>query len=309
MSDMTTATTEQFEVSTNTATPEALATELTPTDPPATEADPGADASPDAATSDAARQLNVRKRSLEGRKQTIQDEINALVRQRGETQRERDQMRQELDALRAEKAALRPAPSTPALTGAAPASDPEPQEDDFQTYAEFVKATSLWTARQAVRDYEASQRQAQEQSRRQSWEADRTQSFAQRLSEAKTKHPDFDVLVNREDIELSPPMVEVIKDSPLAADLMLHFAAHPDDAQRLFALPPMLAFGEMKALEGRLSAASGGSAAPRRFSLAKPPITPVGSQPTATTDDPSDMEFGPEYVRRMNELDRSRRRW
>lgn len=306
MSDLVSASTDQLEVTTNTATSDALEAELSTPPPDPTPADPDA---PDPTVSDAARALNVRKRSLEGRKQTIQDEINALVRQRGETQRERDAIAKELEALRAERAALSrpsqaPAPSLPA----ADTADPEPVEDNYATYAEFVKATSLWTARQAVRDYEAAQRQQQEQSRRQTWEQERTRTFAERLDAAKTKYPDFDVLVNREDIELTPPVVEVIKDSPLAAELMLHLAHHPDDAQRFAALPPMLAFGEMKALEGRLSAASGGSAGTLRMSQAKPPITPVGSAPTVTADDPSSLDFGPEYVRRMNEQTR-RRRW
>lgn len=306
MTDLVSASTDSLEVTTNTATPEALEAELSAPAPDTAPADPE---TPDPAVSDAARALNVRKRSLEGRKQTIQDEINALVRQRGETQRERDAIAKELDALRAERAALhRPAPTPAPSMPDTNAADPEPVEDNYATYAEFVKATSLWTARQAVRDYEAGQRQQQEQARRQTWEQERTRTFAQRLDEAKTKYPDFDVLVNREDIELTPPVVEVIKDSPLAAELMLHLAHHPDDAQRLAALPPMLAFGEMKALEGRLSAASGGSAGATRLSQAKPPITPVGSAPTVTADDPSSLDFGPEYVRRMNEQTR-RRRW
>lgn len=296
MSDLATADHGSFSVSTNTATVDQITEALQTPETPET---PAPETAPDPEASEAAKTLNVRKRSLEGRKQTIQDEINALVRQREDAKRELERLRQDLP---------RPTPPpTPALF-AAPTGDPEPQEDQFASYAEFVKATSQWTARQAVREFEQQQQQRHEQSRRQAWAQSRDQSFGERLNEARQRIPDFDVLVNREDIALTPPIVEVIKDSPVAAELMLHLAHHPDDAQRFNALPPMLAFGEMKALEGRLSAASPGSSAPATVSQAKPPIKPVGSQPTGTSEDPTDMDFSPEYVRRMNALERSRRR-
>lgn len=301
MSDLATVEQGAFTVSSNTASAEQISEALQiPDTPPPAEAPPPEETTPDPAVSDAGKTLNVRKRSLEGRKQTIQDEINALVRQREEAKRELERLRQEAQPPA-------PAPAEPPVLSLS--QDPEPQEDGYATYAEFVKATSQWTARQAVREFEAQQQQRLEQQRRAEWSQNRDRSFGERLNEARQRIPDFDVLVNREDIELSSPIVEVIKDSPVAADLMLHLAHYPDDAQRLNALPPMLAFGEMKALEGRLSAARPGSSAGKSISQAKPPIKPVGSQPTGTSDDPSEMDFSPEYVRRMNAMERSRRRF
>jgi len=85
-------------------------------------------------------------------------------------------------------------------------------------------------------------------------------------------------------------------------------AHHPDDAQRMSVLHPVLAYGEMKALEARLSVAHGSTAPSTYVSKARPPIRPVGSTPSGSVDDPSELAFGAEYVSRMNKLDRDRRR-
>lgn len=314
-----------YTVHTNTGSKEQVIADLASGDnavaqtPKAAEPPPPAAPSPDdQAASDAAKALNHRKRSLEGRKQTIQEEINTLVRQRGETQRERDRIASELESLRQERAkiaAMQQAPSQPMREAMQPvpaaSDDQEPSEDQFTDYATFVKAQAKWQAREAIRAFQQELRANEEKQREAQWHFQRDQSFAERLAEARTANPEFDTLVNREDIELSPPMIDVIKDSPVAPQLMLHLAQFPDDAQRIQSLHPMLAYGEMKKLEARVEFASqrstGPSSAPM-ISQARPPIRPVGSAPSGTVDDPADMDFGPEYVRRMNTMERNRRR-
>lgn len=314
-----------YTVHTNTGSKEQVIADLASGDnavaptPKTAEPPPPAAPSPDdQAASDAAKALNHRKRSLEGRKQTIQEEINTLVRQRGETQRERDRIASELESLRQERAkiaTMQQTPSQPMREAMQPvpaaSDDQEPSEDQFTDYATFVKAQAKWQAREAIRAFQQELRANEEKQREAQWHFQRDQSFAERLAEARTANPEFDTLVNREDIELSPPMIDVIKDSPVAPQLMLHLAQFPDDAQRIQSLHPMLAYGEMKKLEARVEFASqrstGPSSAPM-ISQARPPIRPVGSAPSGTVDDPTDMDFGPEYVRRMNTMERNRRR-
>jgi hypothetical protein len=312
---------ESFVVDTNTGTAEQVMADLQTGDATlqkdpdsATAAAPSEPVPTEA--SDAGKALANRKRSLEGRKQTIQDEINALVRQRGDTQRERDAIARELESLRAEKARLSaPQASMPMAAATQPvppaSDDQEPTEEQFSDYASYVKAQARWQAREAIRAFQEETRQQQAAHSRQQWQQSRDQQFAERLTEAASRIPDFNVLVNREDIELSPPMVDAIKESPVAAELMVHMAHYPEDAQRIAALHPVLAFGEMKKLEARLEIASGrGSSTPAfTFSKAKPPIRPVGSAPSRTVDDATDMDFGPEYVRRMNTQERKARRY
>ena len=265
-----------------------------PSSPP--DEEPSADAA-----SEAASTLNQKKRSLEGRKATYQQQINDLARQRGEMQRAFEAERREYESLRAQAEQARPV---------APAEvDPRaPQEDQFETYGQFVQAAARYAGQQAVYEAQQQHQQQQEQHDRQRWHDHREATHTERLESFRTSNPGFDVAVNREDINLSTPMVDVIKASDVGPALMLHMAHYPDDAQRMSVLHPVLAYGEMKALEARLSVAHGSTAPSTQVSKARPPIRPVGSTPSGSVDDPSEMAFGAEYVSRMNKLDRDRRR-
>ena len=255
----------------------------------------------DNASSDAASTLNQRKRSLEGRKQTYQQQINDLARQRGEMQRAFESERREYDALRSQTQQARPVEPV--------ADDPgAPQEEQFDTYGQFVQAAARYAGQQAVREAQQQHQHQQEQHHRQQWHDHRESTHTDRLESFRNSNPGFDVAVNREDINLSTPMVDVIKASDLGPAMMLHMAHNPDDAQRMAALHPVLAYGEMKALEARLSVAHGSTGPASYVSKARPPIRPVGSTPSGSGDDPSDLSFGAEYVARMNKLDRDRRR-
>ena len=255
----------------------------------------------DHAATDAASVLNQKKRSLEGRKQTYQQQINELARQRGEQQRAFEAERRTFEEFRAQQ--------TQAPLQAAPeSSDPyAPTEDQFETYGQYVQAAARYEGQRAVRAAQQQASQHQEAANRQQWFNQREASHADRLETFRSHNPGFDVAVDREDIDLSTPMIDVIKASEFGPTLMLHMAQNPDDAQRIAALHPVLAYGEMKALEARVSVAHGSTAAFQSVSQAKRPIRPVGSVPSGSADDPSELAFGPEYVARMNKLDRSRR--
>jgi hypothetical protein len=328
MSELATVEHDSFTVDTNTAPADEVRASLQQADAQATAAaatavsDPSESSRPESASpletdadtdgqdagdaSEAGKQLAARKRSLEGRKQTIQSQINDLVRQRGETQRERDQMAAELAALRAERAQLTRAQAAP------PAADGAPKIEQFQDYDQYDEARVRYLAQQeAQRLLQQTQQQQAEYQRevaRAQWQQQRDASFAQRLDSFAKEHPEFVNEVDREDIVLTQPIVDVIKESPMAPALMLHIANHPEDVQRIQALHPVLAYGEMKALEARLEVAATPASTRPSISQARPPIRPVGSAPSGGTDDPSSLEFGSEYVRRMNAADRSRRR-
>jgi hypothetical protein len=323
MSELATVEHDSFTVDTNTAPADEVRASLQQADAQATAAaatavsDPSELSRPESASalatdadtddaSEAGKQLAARKRSLEGRKQTIQSQINDLVRQRGETQRERDQMALELAALRAERAQLTQAQAAPT------ADDGAPKIEQFQDYDQYDEARVRYLAQQeAQRLLQHTQQQQQAYQRdvaRAQWQQQRDASFAQRLNTYVAEHPEFATEVDREDIVLTQPIVDVIKGSPVAPALMLHIANYPEDVQRIQALHPVLAYGEMKALEARLEVAATPASTRPSISQARPPIRPVGSTPSGSADDASSLEFGSEYVRRMNAADRSRRR-
>jgi hypothetical protein len=259
----------------------------------------------DADASAAGTKLNQKKRSLSARKQTYQNQINELAKQRGDLHRAYESERREYDALRASRAQAES--PTPQQARPAPVDPDAPQENQFETYGDYVKAAARHESRRAVMEAQHYARQSQEAHKRQAWEATRNTAHEERLKAHRATNPEFDVLVDREDINLSTPMVDVIKASDHGPGLMVHMAQHPEDAQRISALHPVLAFGEMKALEARLDVAHGSTPPSKPMSRAKPPIKPVGTTLSGSVDDPSELEFGREYVARMNKLERSRR--
>lgn len=287
-------------------------------------------APPDEAKADeaanAGKVLNAHKKSLAGRKASIQEEINALVRERGTTQRERDaisaelvDLRRQRDELKAEMATERPRelqgearrPKQPEGWGQMDSNDPEPQEADHDDFASYVREQSAWAAREAVRVDRYHQRRSREQDDRSRYEIERQQKFSERYTKFAAENATFAEEVNREDLLLSPPMEDVIKDSPVGPAMMLYLARNPDDVDRLARMHPVLTYGEMKKIEARLEAAHSGSAqSVVAVSKAKPPIKPVDGAPAiheTETEIPNDLDMD-EHIARGNALDARRRK-
>lgn len=273
------------------------------------------------------------KRSLEGRKQTIQEQINELVREKGTTQRERDAIAAELATLRTERDAIqaeirtgkpresakpgerqdpregaRAGEQDPAW-GRTSRTDREPQESEFDDFGDYVRAQSNWAAREAHRVANFRQREAGQRQGRERHEQTRQAAFAGRYSEFAKTNPTFEAEVNREDLNLTAPMIDVIKDSEVGPQLMLFLARNPEEVDRLSAMHPVLAYGEMKKFEARQEAAHSGPALNAKpVSKAHALIKPVDSAGAAGDDGelPEDLDMD-EFIERGNALERRRR--
>lgn len=248
--------------------------------------------------SDAGKTLAAKKSSLEKRKTSIQSQIDDLTRQKGETQRERDAIKAELDTLKAErdklKAETAPAPKkeAPAQTPADP-NDPEPQEADFESYAEYVKKQARWEARQEFREQQIKQARDSHQRILARAEQARFAAFTDRLEATRKTHAEFDAIIDAGP-QLTKPMQDAILDSEIPGELMLHLAEHEDDYKVIVGKHSNLdQYAAMKVLEGRLGAARSSGPAPKveSKSTAPAPIKPVGSTPGAVVSDgPPDPE-------------------
>lgn len=296
--------------------------------------EPASEADDDSRASEAAKELNKRKRGLEGRKETIQSQINALVRERGEVERdtargraERAALQREIDSLRQMRERVaggeridtdtrlsaddprgfdpRRAPQIDEQPWSDP-NDRRPNEAEFDDFAQYAEAVGRWGARQEVRRAEYARQQREQMSHRQQWEAERQKSYAERYQAFAKANPTFEQEVDRDDLVLTAPMVDVIKDSPLGPQMMLHLARNPEDIDRMARLHPVLAFGEMKKLEARLEGAHSGSPQSTQHSKARPPIKPVGhasNQTSDATELPDDDVDVDEHIARMNARD------
>jgi len=248
-------------------------------------------------------------------------ELNALVRERGEVSKETERGRAERQALEREIATPKaererlggrverpPAGAAPGVYDGADPNDPEPVEGQFEDYAAYTKAIGRWAGRQEFRRGEYLRHQREQQTARQQWEIKRQQNYSTRYQAFVKTNPTFEQEINREDLLLTVPMVDAIKDSEVGPQLLLHLARHPEDIDRIAALHDVLAYGEMKKLEGQLAGAHSGSppVVAQVHSQAPAPIKPVGhatSRRSDTDEIPGEDVSDDEHFERMNKRD------
>jgi hypothetical protein len=244
------------------------------------------------------------------------------TRQAAEAKRERDALAAEKARLEAELAELRKPPAAPSQPTPRPGTqadgDPEPQEDQFENYRDYVKAQARWEARQefAARQQEAHQRE--QAVRIEAALEKRVTGFREKIETFAKADPTFAERVSPEILDLKPlsmlergerptvwnAIAEEIVGSADAPRLMLHLSEHPDDLQRLATLGPRDLVREIARIETRLDAVTAG-AAPPAVSKAKPPVRPVtGSPHAAVSDIDSDEVPFDEYVVKANARDR-----
>lgn len=95
--------------------------------------------------------------------------------------------------------------------------------------------------------------------------------------------------------------------------VLLYLSEHPEEYEQIVQMPPQAKLIRIGTLDGMIRRTqSTGSRAngprPVHVSQASTPIRPVGGTRTSTpSQDPSELEFGPEYVAQQNARDRERR--
>jgi len=248
-----------------------------------------------------------RERAPDGKfakKGSIQERIDKAVAAQRAAERERDAFRAQLEARPAPEA--REAPIAPPEAPQA-AFDPSqgPQLDQFESYEQWVDARSEWKAEVTWQRIQA----AQQQQHALYTHTERIQSFA-----ATT--PDyFEKIQAAARTPVAKVMEAAIIQSDRGPEIAYFLATHPEDAIRLAQAHVQRPLSDApfvrELLESKLTAqaASPGPASGVSRQPVFRPIKPVGATPVHAETAPDDLEFGPEYVRRMNERDRQRRRF
>ena len=198
-----------------------------------------------------------------------------------------------------------------------------PEADEFDDYAEYVRASARWEARQELLEH--SKREAVErhthaitasitkdvESFNEKWrkaiEADPT--FSERVDHIVALKPSF-LLGEGESSTVENAIADAILQSEQSIELLEHLADNPDDLTRLMRSPSRIALvREFGRIEARLGNGNGKAATtPAPASQAKAPIKPlVGSSQPAGDDLTDDTPFD-EWVHKMNAKDRASRR-
>lgn len=179
--------------------------------------------------------------------------------------------------------AEKPAAETKPAAAAANVSDAEPNEDDFESFAEYTKALVRWE-----RDQERKAERAEAQKREAAEKAKSlTDKYTEREAAIKAELPDYDeVMAEAADIGVSPALAEALLESDIGPRIAYHLARNPAEAQRLNALNALQAAREIGKLEATLTSSSS-SGAPKQKPLSKAPtpIKPItASKPVATNN-------------------------
>ena len=239
----------------------------------------------------------------------FQKRINQAVAAQREAERRAEEAQAKLRELEAQRQPSATAPQAAPQTQE-PAFDPnrpEPKLDGYKTYEEWVRAQVRWEQDRSIQALLQTAAQAQQVQAQQT----ATQAFETRKAAWIADHPDFpEVAQAAGNVQVSPVMDAFFKQDEHGMPVLDYLVRNPEEASaiaRLATGPAFIALGRLVERLGTPTRTTGAASSPTYVPRAPAPLSPVGSGPHRSLD-PSDLDFGPEYVRRNNEAERQRRR-
>ena len=229
----------------------------------------GLDATEDSSTSEVEETNRDETPAETPKAKGVQKRLDELTALRRDAERDRDYWRE--FALRQQ------APKEPEPQAIAPQG--KPILDTYASYEEYVEALADWKVETRLGAERENQSKAQQEAAR----AEQARTFQSRAETVRESHPDFDEIVRNPLLPISEAMAEVAQLSEKGPELLYHLGLNPQEAERIYRLPPYLQAMEMGRLEARLSR-------PTRAQTSAPdPISPVSGAAGSQTVDPDSM--------------------
>lgn len=189
-------------------------------------------------------------------------------------------------------------------------TDPQWMENGQFNWRKFTAAQSEYSAKKAVADYDREQGEKRAAAERTEHEA----RIAASAEAARKKYPDFDAKMEAAKAtaaDIVPQFVlnYIYESEEQSADIAYYLVDHPDEAQRISKMKPILGLAELGKLADKLTAKPdikpNGEIAPAvvpERGGAPPPITPIATTASGTVNtDPARMTF-----RELREFEKSR---
>lgn len=210
---------------------------------------------------------------------------NGISKRIGELTQARREAEARAERAEREAAALREQAQAKAKDG----GESEPKLDQFDDYAEYVRAVSRWEARQATVAAQNEAMEARQRAAAEERKARITAEYQAKADLAREKFSDFDAVAYRQDVPVSQTMVEAIMESDLGAELQYFWGQNPDEAARIAVMSPQAALLAIGRLEARIAS----QPAPSKVTKAPDPISPVAARATApkSLDEMTDEEY------------------
>ena len=103
--------------------------------------------------------------------------------------------------------------------------------------------------------------------------------YEKRADEVRKTHPDYDEMVNSDELSISRAMAETIALVDTGPKVALYLAKNPDESDRIARMPPAQAAYELGRLESKMSIASA-----KKISTAPAPLSAIASTKAITAD-------------------------
>lgn len=155
----------------------------------------------------------------------------------------------------------------------------EPKESDFSDILEYSAAKGAWLSSQNARKYEAQTATEDMQQLEEQRQREVRDGFIEQCLDAKARYKDFDAVVYRDGLPITQPMVEIMAESDMGADVAYYLGSNPHIAAQISRLPAVKAARQIGLIEASLALPQ-----PRRQSKAPAPIAPVKASASASPD-------------------------
>ncbi len=137
---------------------------------------------------------------------------------------------------------------------AAPAEDVEPQAEDFETMAEYVKAQARYEVKQEMAAAAAEVKVEKERLTKQTEHVQLVESWDKQLDQGRERWQDFEAVALSPDVPYSQAMFERITHSDLGAEIAYHLGRNPQEAARLAQQDPQATREALAVMEADIRA-------------------------------------------------------
>lgn len=190
-----------------------------------------------------------------------------------------------------------------------------PKLTDFEDFTKYEEATDKYhedladfKAAEKVREFQASQAQAAQQSRIQEANRQIAETWTQQVTKAREVHEDFDTVVgDGKQIGLTPVMHSFILSSPLAAEMTYRLASDLPEAHRIAQLNPADCVRALVKLELAIEPPKETTPSPKKVTQAPPPARDIRARNTAPVDE-VEKAVADDDFRKFYELENSKAR-
>lgn len=150
----------------------------------------------------------------------VQKRINKITREKYDAQRETDKLKKELAVAKKKLKETEFEKKTSDL------AKERPKEDGFDTDEEYHIALGRWAAKTEIHESSAPLEEEVVE--------EEPENVVQKIIDVgKETYPDFEELVLREDLKITPLMVEAAADSEHATEIFYHLGQHPELAEKI----------------------------------------------------------------------------